>query len=81
VDPIKIDIIGLQPLEASFQCLHHTLAVIAGPRFSNFLIDDNDRVSPIRNFFKGLQREVGTLVRTQFALVRERRGDERKSEE
>jgi hypothetical protein len=30
VDPVKVDIIGLQPLEACFHCLHHTLAVVAG---------------------------------------------------
>jgi len=30
VDPIEIDVIGLQPLETRSHCLHHILALVAG---------------------------------------------------
>src|SRR6266436_8945283 len=30
VDPVQVDVVGLQSLETRFHCLHHTFAVIAG---------------------------------------------------
>ena len=30
MDPVQVDVVGSQPLETRFHCMHHTFSVVAG---------------------------------------------------
>jgi hypothetical protein len=63
VDPVEIDVVGLQSFEARFHCLHHVLALIAG----RVLVRTRNGIGVFRGHHHALAVALHKLAEEGFA--------------